>query len=181
MTTKHFYITLSSVSFFSALLFFAIYNQWILFCSPFSSQQTLPSASVIQKKQITHYYFHGDKWKTERQEMLWVDSIEKNIFHLVNAWLSLLDEEHITLKKITLQTALIATNGCVYLSFDHNFLHKEETIFKKWMIIEGLLKTMALNGIPVTHVQFLVQHQHLKDAHLDFSLAWPIHGFNTNY
>lgn len=135
------------------------------------------TSSVIQKKQIILYYFHGDKWKTEKQELLWSESLEKNIFQLVNAWLTLLDEERITAKKIMLQSALISTASCVYLSFDHNVLSKEETIFKKWMIIEGLLKTLALNGITISHVQFLVQHQPLHDAHLDFSLAWPVHGF----
>jgi len=65
----------------------------------------------------------------------------------------------------------------VYLSFDHNIFAKEETIFKKWMLIEGLLKTLAFNGIAISYVQFLVQHQQLHDAHLDFSLAWPIQGF----
>ncbi len=136
----------------------------------------MPSA-LIHKKQITHYYYHGDKWKTEKQEMLWQDSAEKNIFHLINAWLALLDEEHITTKKTTLQSALITSAQCVYLSFDHNILRKDETIFKKWMMIEGLLKTMVVNEIPIHTVQFLVQHQPLHDAHLDFSLSWSVYGF----
>lgn len=177
MNTQRLYIITSSAAFLSALLFFAIYNQWILFCAPWSVKNITDTSSVIQKKQVTHYYFHGDKWKTEKQELLWTENIEKNVFQLINAWLTLLDEEHITAKKVMLQSALISTAGCVYLSFDHNILHKEETIFKKWMIIEGLLKTILLNDIPVQQVQFLVQHQQLHDAHLDFSLPWPIHGF----
>lgn len=174
--TSRSYIIISSVAFLCALLF-AVYNQWILFCAPWSAQNITSRSSVIQKKQVTHYYFHGDKWKTEKQELLWTESVEKNIFQLINAWLTLLDEEHITAKKIMLQSALISTAGCVYLSFDHNILGKEETIFKKWMVIEGLLTTIALNNIPIQHVQFLVQHQQLHDVHLDFSLPWPIHGF----
>ena len=171
------HIIIVSTSFISALLFFAIYNQWILFRAPWSAHYGSDSASVIQKKQVTYYYFHGDKWKTEKQELLWTESIEKNIFQLINAWLTLLDEEHITTKKTMLQSALISTAGCVYLSFDHNILGKEETIFRKWMLIEGLLKTIILHDIPIKNVQFLVQHQPLHDAHLDFSLPWPIHGF----
>ncbi len=126
------------------------------------------------------YYYHGDKWKTEKQEMLWSESTEKNIIQLINAWLTLLDEEHLTPKKTTVQSVLISAADCVYISFDHNILAKEETIFKKWMLIEGLLKTVVLNHIPIKQVQFLVQHQQLHDAHLDFSLAWPIHGFIKN-
>ncbi len=175
-THRQYYI-ISSAAFVAALLFFAIYNQWIIFRVPLGNSNELAPSAIIQKKQITQYYFHANKWKTEKQEMLWQDSIEKNIFHMANAWLALLDEEHITAKKTTLQSALITTSGCVYLSFDHNILAKEETILKKWMLIEGLLKTITVNGITVSHVQFLVQHQPLQDAHLDFSLPWPVHGF----
>src|SRR5579863_805845 len=175
--TPRFCIIISSVAFLCAFLFFAIYNQWILFCAPWSTQKITNTSSVIQKKQVTHYYFHGDKWKMEKQELLWTENVEKNIFQLINAWLILLDEEHITAKKIMVLSALISTAGCVYLSFDHNILGKEETIFKKWMVIEGLLKTVLSNNIPIQQVQFLVQHQQLHDAHLDFSLPWPVHGF----
>ena len=97
--------------------------------------------------------------------------------HLINAWLSLLEEEHILTKKTMLQSALITVSGHAYLSFDHNILSKEEIIFRKWMLIEGLLKTIAAHDIAITHVQFLVQHQPLHDAHLDFSLPWPLYGF----
>ena len=126
------------------------------------------------------YYYHGDKWKTEKQELLWSDSVEKNILQLLNAWFTLLDEEHVTPKKTMVQSALISTADCVYLSFDHNLFAKEETIFKKWMLIEGLLKTLHANDIAVSYVQFLVQHQQLHDAHLDFSFSWPIQGFIKN-
>src|SRR3990172_7250927 len=155
------YIIISSASFVTALLFFVVYNQWIIFRAPWWKNNLVNSSSLIQKKQVVHHYFHGDKWKAEKQETLWADSAEKNIFHLINAWLSLLDEEHVTIKKTTLQSALVTTSGCAYLSFDHNILGKEETIFKKWMVIEGLLKTIAVNGITISHVQFLVQHQPL--------------------
>lgn len=174
------YVIISGISFITSLLFFGVYNQLIIFRAPWCNNNFVNTSSLIQKKQIVHHYFHGDKWKTEKQEMLWAESSEKNIFHLVNAWLLLLDEEHITVKKTTLQSALVANSGCVYLSFDHNILGKEETIFKKWMLIEGLLKTIATNGIAISHVQFLVQHQPLHDAHLDFSMPWPVHGFRKN-
>jgi amino acid permease len=178
MNVQRSYIIISTTAFATALLFFAVYNQLILFCSPWATHVIVNNPSVMQKKQVTHYYFHGDKWKTEKQELLWTESNEKNIFQLINAWLTLLDEEHITAKRVLLQSALISTAGCLYLSFDHNVLSKEETIFKKWMIIEGLLKTLALNSIIVSHVQFLIQHKQIQDAHLDFSFPWPTHGFN---
>ena len=171
------YILISSITFLSAIIFFALYNQWIVFRSPFIVHHIMPQSSVIQKKQITLYYFHGDKWKTEKQDILWSECREKNIFQLINAWLAVLDEEHITTKKVMLQSALISVSGCAYLSFDHNILNKEETIFNKWMMIEGLLKTILLNDIAISQVQFLIQHHQMHDAHLDFSLPWSIHGF----
>lgn len=171
------HLTISGVAFIAALLFFAIYNQWIIFYAPWQKNVITSSADIIHKKQIAHHYFHGDKWKSEKQEMLWQESVEKNIFHLINAWLTLLDEEHVTIKKTMLQSAIVTPSGVAYLSFDHNVLGKEETIFKKWMFIEGLLKTIASNDIVITHVQFLVQHQPLQDIHLDFSMPWPLNGF----
>lgn len=177
MNTKQLYVLISSSAFLLALIFFGIYNQFILFSIPWNIQNKATTSSVIQKKPIALHYYHGDKWKTEKQELLWSESVEQNIAQLLNAWFTLLDEEHITPKKTMIQSALLSTAGCVYLSFDHNIFGKEDTIFKKWMIIEGLLKTLALNDIVISHVQFLVQHQQLHDAHLDFSLSWPIHGF----
>jgi hypothetical protein len=180
MNTKQLYIITSSAAFVLALLFFAIYNQLIVFCSPWNAHNITTTSSAIQKKQITMHYYHGDKWKAEKQELLWSDSAEKNILQLLNAWLTLLDEEHVTPKKTMVQSALISTADCVYLSFDHNIFAKEVTVFKKWMLIEGLLKTLVVNDIAVKHVQFFVQHQQLHDAHLDFSFPWPIHGFLKN-
>ena len=177
MNTIYKYIILSITIFISAFLFFIFYNQWIIVYVPRHAHMVVTSSDIIQKKQIILHYFHHDKWKVEKQEMLWQESVEKNIFHLINAWLILLDEEHITTKKTTLQSALVTPSGTVYLSFDHHILGKEDTIFKKWMLIEGLLKTISLNNIPITHVHFLIQHQPLQDAHLDFSLPWPVHGF----
>lgn len=171
------YIIAAIISFFMALLFYAIYNHWIILRTPWQVSKITNTSQIVQKKQIILHYFHGDKWKAEKQEMLWSGSIEKNIFHILNAWLALLDEEHITIKKTTLQSAVITPSGIAYLSFDHNILNKEETIFKKGLLIEGLLKTLACANVAITHAQFLVQHQLLQDAHLDFSMPWSVHGF----
>jgi hypothetical protein len=177
MNNLRLHLTISSAAFLVAILFFAIYNQWIIFRVPNRVHATIVSSEIMQKKQVIYHYFHGDKWKSEKQEMLWQASVEKNIFHLINAWLALLDEEHITIKKTTLQSAIVSPSGAVYLSFDHNILGKEDTVFKKWMLIEGLLKTIVANDISIHHVQFLVQHQALQDVHLDFSMPWPFSGF----
>lgn len=177
MNTNRHWIIVSMISFCMAFIFYAFYHQWIIFRLPCNNTIASITPELIQKKSLIFYYFHDDKWKTEKQEMLWSDDKEKNILHIINAWLTVLDEEHITTKKTTLQSVLITSSDHAYLSFDRTILNKEETIFKKWILVEGLLKTLKENDIAITHVQFLVQHQPLQDPHLDFSLPWPIHGF----
>ena len=174
-TTKN-YAIISTASLLSGILFFAFYNQWIIIKFPSFAPLTT-TASLINKKKITLHFFHQDKWKTETQDQLWTDSVTKNLSQLINSWLIVLDDERIITKKTVLQSALLSQSGTAYISFDHNVLSKEDPIYKKWMIIEGLLKTIRTNEIPIQHVQFLIQHQQLNDPHLDFSMPWPIHGF----
>ena len=175
LTTKK-YIILSATSFIAGILFCALYNQWIIIQLPSFSPRSTQSSAINRKKIVLHY-FHNDKWKTETQEHLWSENTPKNISQLVNAFLTLLNEEKIIGKKTTLQSVLLSKSGTAYLSFDHNIFSKEDTIFKKWMILEGLLNTIRTNTISIQNVQFLVQHQQLNDPHLDFSMPWPIEGF----
>ena len=63
--------------------------------------------------------------------------------------------------------------------FDAVF-EKEANTFEKWMFIEGILRTLKENGIPVQQVQFLRLRVPLNDPHLDFSKAWPIQGFMSS-
>jgi hypothetical protein len=170
------YSVLSIVSFIIALIFYIFYNQWIIVTILNNNKVEFVQSSLC-KKEITLHYFHHEKWNNEKQELLWSNSIAKNSYQLINAWLTLLDEEGIISKKITLQTALLSTSGTLYLSFDNNILSKEDTIFKKWMLIEGLLKTIKENNIAIQSIQFLIQHQPLIDYHLDFSMPWPAQGF----
>ncbi len=171
------YLIISGIALCTGFLFFAVYNQWVIFSTPWNRYTMAISSEMIQKKQVVYYYFDGDKWKTEKQEILWHQHAEKDIFQVVNAWLTLVEDEHLIAKKTSVHPILISSAHTAYISFDHNILGKEETIFKKWMLIEGLLKTIASNDIDVTYVQFLIQHQLLQDAHLDFSMPWQIHGF----
>lgn len=176
MNTKK-YLIISCLSFFTAIIFCALYNQWIIITIPSRNKIEALHNSVIGTKKISLHYFHHAKWHSEQQELLWSHNNTKNAQQLINAWLTLLDEERVTTKKIALQSALLSQSHTLYISFDHNPLAKEDTIFKKWMFIEGLLKTVRKNNIAIQHVHFLVQHQPLIDYHLDFSMPWPVQGF----
>ncbi len=177
MNKFRFYTVLSCITFAFSSVFFAWYHQLIIFTIPSLYSIETPALETIQKKQVSLCYFDTDTWKIEKQDLLWSHDTQKNIINLINSWLSFLEEEKILSKKITLQTALVDKGRCAYLSFDRTLFNKEDTIFKKWMLIEGLLKTIISNDIALYQIQFLVQHTTLSDAHLDFSSPWPMHGF----
>lgn len=173
------YILICIFFLFGGILFCGFYNQWIIIQLPtFTTKKN--DASLINKKKVTLHFYHKDKWKTETQEQLWTDTVSKNLVQVINSWLALLDEERIIPKKVSLESALISQASTAYISCDHTFFSKEDSIFKKWMLIESLLKTIRENGIPIQDVQFLVHHQPLQDPHLDFSQPWQTIGFIRN-
>lgn len=160
------------------MLYFAIEHEWIIFRTPTRNAFTINTHHITSKKQVNLFFWNRQSWKKETQELLWTEDTARNIQHLINAWLSLLDEEKLLKKKIGLETALLSPSGHeAYLSFDRNPLSKEQTIFEKWMIIEGLLKTLRENEVSLQRVQLLVHHKPLNDRHLDFSKPWPLGGF----
>lgn len=136
---------------------------------------TLPE---FEKKPITLTYWHNDRWMHEQVEIIWSDNCQQTVKHMVDAWLTLLDDERIMDKKVTLQSCLCSSNQQeLLLSFDRNPFPVQASTYEKWMWIEGLLKTIRDNGIKVQAVRFLVHHQELHDYHLDFTNSWPINGF----
>lgn len=165
------YCMISASALICAIIFFAWYNEWIIVNNRSTHAQRY--SSCIEKKRVTFFFFHKNQWVTEAQDLLWTTSMQHNLFLLINAWLTVLDEEKVIPKKIALESALLSSAGCAYLSFDHAFLQKEDTIFKKWMLIEGLLKTIRAAEIPVTAVQLLVHHQPHFDPHL-YLFAIPL-------
>ena len=134
--------------------------------------------SHIKRTPITFHFYKDDTWHTESNELLWSQDVAHNIRYLINSWLSFLDEEHVMRKKVLVTHVLISSNGSdAYLSFDRNPLNKEASTYAKWMWIEGLLKTLRAQHITIPNIYFLVHHQPLQDAHLDFDNPWPIQGY----
>lgn len=172
-------ILLCCITLFLGILLYAFHHQWIIFRRlphTISPQQPL----IKTKKKCTLYYWHHNRWHTESHELIWSSRTQENIGTLVSHWLSLLDTEQLLPKKIILQSAALTPNAQeVYLSFDRNIIPKEWSIYYKLMLLEGLLKTIRANITSLHGIHFLVHHQPLIDTHLDFSQAWPIHGFVT--
>ncbi len=157
-------------------LLFAYQYEWIIIRLPQSTH--IPEQQTKIKRIAQLHYWQDHRWHTETEELIWSGQTMQTIHQLVTNWLSLLDAEQITPKKITLQSTSIAPNNQdVYISFDRNPFAKEWSIHTKLMLIEGLLKTIRSNNIEISHISFLIHHQPLQDPHLDFSVPWPIFGF----
>jgi hypothetical protein len=160
-------------------LWLAIQREWIIIQAP--TILSFNTGAQNHKRMITCYVWHHDHWQTETQELVMSDDGAQNLRHLIAAWLSILSEEDSSLKKIYLQSALIDPTGIsAYISFDRSPFAKNVSTLSKVMWIEGLLKTVRENNIPIQTIYFLVRHQALTDTHLDFSHPWPITGF-TNH
>lgn len=176
-------ITILASSLFTILCSVAyfLYNQQLIIIkSPFGKtyEKHAIEQVIAQKKKIKHFFWHHDAWRQEIAEILWSDQKVQALCALITSWLTIVEEEKINTKKISLQSiALSTTQQEVFCSFDRNPFNKQQSTYEKLMWIEGLLKTIRESGIKVQHIRFLVHHQPMHDAHLDFSNAWPVSGF----
>ena len=174
-------LKLSLLCAIGGILFYALNRGWIIINSPFTTtnSQTQPvRMPEAPQKKVTLFFWHHNAWHQETTQLVWGEYSGQNIAYLINSWLSLLDDEKITSKKVSLQTAMLNAAGTqLYISFDRSLFSKEAPTHEKWMIIEGLLKTLRHNGIAPQSVRFLIHHQPFIDSHLDFNSPWPIHGF----
>ena len=165
----------------AGIFLYAITNDWIIFSLPHQISDPEQSEKLsIERKPMQLAFWHNKKWDRESIQMIWSNKTENNTKNLTNAWLNLLDEEGFMDKKVTVQSASLShSKNEVYISFDQNPLTNESSTFKKWMWIEGLLKTLKENKKPVQSIYFLVHHKTLIDDQLDFTNSWPIEGFLT--
>lgn len=163
----------------SGMLFFAFYHHWIIFQFPWQncSFETV-ATTPAQKKIVTLSYWQTHRFITEKKEILWSDNLTMNLTSLIKSWLHLAHEENCIPKKITLQSLIInETNQEAFISCNHNLINKELSSFEQLMVIEGLLKTVRDNSIPIRSIRFLVHHKPMQEYHLDFATSWPVEGF----
>src|SRR3972149_4092399 len=181
MSIKFSYKTaIISCSLIAGIIFYALHNELIMFkIIPKYSSKSSPDSVAMQKKVVKLIFWHLNSWHTEDVDLIWSnDDMAQNILYLVNRWLTLLDEEKIMDKKVTLQSVVLSPSGKeLFLSLDRNPLKYEDSTYLKLMWCEGLLKTIRDNGIPIEWVRFLVHHALLEDEHIDFTFSWPICGF----
>lgn len=154
---------------------------WIIFKFPSykkESSQTIQNMKT-EKKSVKLFFWHKKRWKIETVEILQTENQARNIQHIINSWLTLLDEDNYMKKKATLQSALVSGNNELFLSFDRNPFNESDTTYEKWMWVEALLKTLRENNISIQNVRLLEHHQPMEDYHLDFSNSWPLIGFQN--
>ena len=179
MTPKSYAIT-SACTFLLGLLAYAYLNHWIVlrFPSRTQNQEQSLNAPATGKKKVSLFFWKHDQWRKETTQITWYHENDKNIESITKAWLSVLEDEGLITTPVRLQSVLIApSKSHAYVSFDRNLLPQDGPAHEKWMRIEGLLKTIRENDIPITHVQLLVDHQPMVDYHLEFGNPWPIGGF----
>jgi hypothetical protein len=133
---------------------------------------------ISTKKTLSLYFFKHDRWNKEQVDIVWDHDEARRIQILINALLTLLEEEQIVSKKSSVQSvALNERKTYAYISFDRSFLDKETSTSTKMMIIESILKTLRENDITVQYIQLLVHHEPMHDQHLEISHPWPTSGF----
>lgn len=179
-------LILAGICILGGALFYAIHQEWLFFFCPHSACTTRKkndalsgeSFSIAARKKVVLLFWRHDRWAKEQQDLVWPADKAQALTYLLNSWFTLLAEEQITEQKVTVQTVLLANNGTqALLSFDRNPLTKESSTFTKWLLLEGLLKTIRENGVSLETVVFLVRHQPLRDYQLDFTNPWPVGGF----
>lgn len=180
MPTRY-YLWLSFFSSLAALLLFAFMQEWIIIRLPGTHHIAKEHTQVLMsKKRATIYYFHHDTWHHETTDVLWSESIPHTLTYLIGAWITILYDEKIITKQVSVQSVLYNEQGKVaYISFDRSPFIKQASLHQKLFIIESLLKTIRENEIAIASVIFLVHHQPLADAHLDMSAPWQIQGFTS--
>lgn len=177
MNKKTFFI-IALFMILSSVFFYALNNHIIIIRSFLSKPlSSAPTTALSMKKNISLYLWQ-DEWKHETQSLLWSPYIAKNCKMLLQNWLHYAFEEKVVPHLLTIQTACLINNEQeLLISFDRSPFEEMASTRKKWYCIESILKTIRLNGFSISSVRFLVDHQPMIDAHLDFSNPWPLEGF----
>ena len=162
----------------TGMLLFMLHEEWVIIRFPCTAQlQQNTITQSTDKKRVTLYFWLHDAWHHESTELLWSNNQTKNLQYVISSWLALLDEDELMPKRVLLQQIMVTQSGNVYISFDRKPFSKETTTYKKWLWIEGLIKTIRENTNNLSSIYFLVDHKPLVDLHLDFSRLWPLQGF----
>jgi len=136
--------------------------------------------SEVSNKQeiIKLYVYKDDKIVQQDSSIPCGVSIADNLKHLVNAWINASYQSQILERKVVVKHVGLSSSGQdAYLSFDSSPLSASWSIYKKWQVLESLLKTIRESDIHLNMIFFREKHSPMEDEHLDFSQGWPIVGY----
>ncbi len=170
-------------SFVLGILLFLFHTDIIIVRSPFRIQKNVEHLEKLSgsKRSVDVYYWYENSMHSEQASIVWDGNVVQNLSRLIGLWLDIIHNEQLLDRKVKLESVSISQeSNCVYASFSAPIFSSEDPIYIKWNMIEGLLKTIGKMFTSVREVFFLVNHQPMKDSHLDFSQAWPIEGFSQD-
>jgi hypothetical protein len=162
--------------------FFLIQRKWLIICWTFNPIQS--SIPIISKdnsiqQRVKLYFAKDEKFRHEDATIIWnLENKNDTLKHLVDSWLSILHDEKIFSKKLTVESiGLNTSEQDAYISLNQIFPWQEWSIAQKWLTLESLLKTIKESGLGIKFVSILVNDKPLEDPHLSFIQPWPIEGF----
>ncbi len=157
-------------------LFFAFYNNWIIFYIPSRKEEV--TSVLAHKKKVELWYMKNNSWQKEQKELVLSGDRSQALQIIIELWLTLLVEESIGKKRPHLESASLSLSGDeLFLSFDRSPFSRDISTYEKLVWTEGLLKTVHAQDATIKKVRFLMHHQPLQDSSLDFSCSWPLAGF----
>ena len=175
-------ITLIFISFTLGIILYGYQKEWIIIIPPYATaiHKSESEDQKLQHQKVSIFFFKHNQWHTEEINSIWSCDAAQNVKTITNNWLMLLEDEKIIDKDVQVVSSIISGSKELFLSLNKDPFMKQDSTYTKLMIVEGLLKTIHTNKIPVQSVRFLIHHQQLIDDHLNFSISWPVTGYLKN-
>ncbi|MBI2344605.1 hypothetical protein HYV10_00845 [Candidatus Dependentiae bacterium] len=175
---KLFIYAIAIVLFVFGILFFSYQESWIIVNIPQNTEFIKLSKPEIKESPIQVWIFKKEKWISETRQIIKDNNTAQTLYNLLNSWFAFLEEEQIINQTITVHSVTLSpTNSLAFISLNQNPFMSQASTYEIMMLIEGMLKTIRENKIPLQAIQLLVQHRQIIDHRLNFSISWPITGY----
>lgn len=180
---KHrYHLILGGICFLFGVSLFLIKRTWLIvhWVPSYSRASAIDRVknTVAQKKLVTFFYWKEDVLKQDSVELVTQSFMGDFLKNTIGHFLVLLYEERLLGRRIGIDSVAISSSGQdLFVSFDQPLLDPGWSIYKKWQLLDGLTRTLDGLRTGAQAVFFLVKHETMLDAHLDFSQPWPISGF----
>lgn len=174
------YYWLAAIFFVAGLGYYSLQQGWLIIQLPlFNTRTHTNQQSSARSQSVTLYMWNNTQWKKEKTELILPTEPAAGAQIIIQALLAWLVEEKIVQKKVLVEhTLLTSSQQELLVCLDKTFLSKAMSIHLKVMIVESMVKTLRENGVKIPFVRFLVDHQPMQDAHIDFAHGWPLEGYS---